>query len=214
MNTQLFYAHSSARTNAQQAESKIQSCSMNVDAENTIMATDNVDHDVDALQLAREELFGYLKLIQNSPPVTLSKTKQMIGLVKKMLDEVNNLHILDYEFTLGLRAYESYLSKKKSFLSPKKKNKRRKQNSGFDIDLNVHPSEYEPCRLQYLNKRGRLRSNNASSIALEVQQSTSMDHSIQGLGQMQIDSSFPILSVDCKTWGEASSSTIHGKGTP
>ena len=40
------------------------------------MATDNVDHDVDALQLSREDLFGYLELIQNSPPVTLSKNEK------------------------------------------------------------------------------------------------------------------------------------------
>ena len=30
-----------------------------VDAENILMATDNVDHDVDALQLSIEKLFGY-----------------------------------------------------------------------------------------------------------------------------------------------------------
>ena len=45
----------------------------------------------------------------------------MIVLVKKMLDEANNLQILDYDFTLGLGAYESYLKRKKSFLSPKNK---------------------------------------------------------------------------------------------
>ena len=68
----------------------------------------------------------------------------MIGLVRKMLDEANNLHILDYEFTLGLGVYDSCLKRKKSFLSPKNKNKRRKQNSNLDIDLNMHPSEYTP----------------------------------------------------------------------
>ena len=31
----------------------------NVDVENTIMDTDNVDHDVDALQLSRKKLFVY-----------------------------------------------------------------------------------------------------------------------------------------------------------
>ena len=57
--------------------------SHDADAENFLMAIDNVDHDVDALQLSREELFGYFQLIQNRTPVTLSKNKQMIGLVKK-----------------------------------------------------------------------------------------------------------------------------------
>ena len=89
-----------------------------VDVENTIMDTNSVDDDVDALQLAREELYGLFRLIQNSPPVTLRKTEQMIGLVRKMLDEANNLHILDYDFTLGLGAYESSLKRKKIFLSP------------------------------------------------------------------------------------------------
>ena len=89
----------------------------------------------------------------------------MIGLVIKMLDEANNLHIFDYYFTLGLGAYESSLKMKKRFLSPIQENKRRKQNSNLDIDLNVHPSEYEPYQFQYLNKRGRSQSNNASCIA-------------------------------------------------
>lgn len=156
--------------------------SHDVDAENTIMATNNVDNDVDALQLARQELFGYIQLIQNNPPVTLSKTEQMIGLVKRMLDEASNLSLLDYDFTLGLGAYESSLKRKKSFLSPKKKNKGRKQNSGLDIDLNVHTLEYEPYQFRYLKKRGRTQSKNASSIDLEA---TSMDHSIEGLAQLQ-----------------------------
>ena len=67
-------------------------------------------------------------------------------------------------FSLGLGAYESSLKRKKSFLSPKKKNKEIKQNSGLDIDMNVHPFEYEPYQLQYLNKQGRPQSDNASSI--------------------------------------------------
>jgi hypothetical protein len=84
----------------------------------------------------------------------LNKTKQLIGLVKKMLDEANNLHIMDYDFTLGLGAFESSLKRKKSFLSPKKKNKRRKQSDRLEIDLNVPACEYEPFQFQYLNKRG------------------------------------------------------------
>ena len=68
----------------------------------------------------------------------------MIGLVRKMLDEAINLHILKSDFTIGMGAYGSYLKRKKSSLIPKKKNKRRKQNSNLDIDLNMHPSEYTP----------------------------------------------------------------------
>ena len=97
-----------------------------VDDENIFMATDNVDHDLDALQLSREELFGYFQLIQNITHVTLSKNEHMISLAKKMLDESNDIHKLDYEFTLGLGAYESSLKRKKSFPSPKKKNKQKK----------------------------------------------------------------------------------------
>ena len=124
---------------------------INVEVENldenantTVTSTDNVDLDDEALKLAREELFGYLQLLQNSPPATLSKTKQLVGPVKKMLDEANNLQIMDYDFTLGLGALESSLKRKKSFLSPKKKRKRGKRSSELEIDLNVHPSEYEP----------------------------------------------------------------------
>ena len=43
--------------------------------ENIFIATENVYHDVDALKLSREELFGYFQLIQNNPPVTLSKNE-------------------------------------------------------------------------------------------------------------------------------------------
>ena len=50
----------------------------------------------------------------------------MIGLVIKMLDEENNLHIFDYYFTLGLGAYESSLERKKIFLSPKNKKQKNK----------------------------------------------------------------------------------------
>lgn len=65
------------------------------------MAIDSVDVDVEALHLARKELFNYLQLIQNNPRTTLSKTKQLIDMVKKMLDEANNLHIMDFDFTVG-----------------------------------------------------------------------------------------------------------------
>lgn len=93
----------------------------------------------------------------------MSKTKQLIDLAKKFVDDVNDLHIMDYDFTLGLGAYESSLKRKKSFLSPKNKNKRSKKNASLDIDLNVPASEDEPFQFQHLNKRGRPRSNNSSS---------------------------------------------------
>lgn len=56
------------------------------------------------------------------------------------MDDANDLHIMDYDFTLGLGAYESSLKRKKSFLSPIKKNK---QSGSLEIDLGVLASEYE-----------------------------------------------------------------------
>jgi hypothetical protein len=53
----------------------------------------------------------------------LRKTKQLIDLIKKMMDDANNTHIMDYDFTLGLGAFESSLKRKKSFLIHKKRNK-------------------------------------------------------------------------------------------
>jgi hypothetical protein len=56
-------------------ELNIEAPSLDADASTTIMARDNVDQDVEGLQLAREELFGYLEFLQNSPPTTLSKNE-------------------------------------------------------------------------------------------------------------------------------------------
>ena len=61
-------------------------------------------------------------------------------MVKKMLEEANNSHIMDFDFMVGLNALKSSLKMKKSFLSPTKKQRRKKQNSGLKIDLNVHAS--------------------------------------------------------------------------
>ena len=47
--------------------------SHDVDVENIVMAIDIVDDDVDAPQLAREDLYGFFQLIQNNPLVTLRK---------------------------------------------------------------------------------------------------------------------------------------------
>ena len=41
----------------------IEAPSLDLDANTTIMARDNVDKDVEGFQLAREELFGYLELL-------------------------------------------------------------------------------------------------------------------------------------------------------
>ena len=125
------------------------------------MATNNVDLDVEGLKLVRDELFGYLYILKDGPPATLRKTEQLVDLVKQRLDEDNNLHIMDFDFTLGLGDFESSLKTKKSFLIPKNKGKRIKQTGGFEIDLNVHASEYEPFEFRYLNKQGHPRSNNA-----------------------------------------------------
>jgi len=84
-----------------------------------------------------------------------------------MMDDANDLHIMDYEFTLGLGSYETCLKRKKSFLSPKNKNKRGKQSGSLEIDFNVPASEYEPFLFQHLNKHGCPHSNNASSVVLD-----------------------------------------------
>ena len=82
-------------------------------------------------------------------------------MVKKMLDESNNLHIMDFDYTVGLDALDSSLKRKKSFLRPTKKQRREKQNNGFKIDLNIHASKFEPFQFQYLKERGRPRAKNA-----------------------------------------------------
>jgi hypothetical protein len=104
-------------------EISIEAPNVDVDASKTIISRGNVDLDVEGLNLVRDELFGYLDFLRNSPRATLRKTKQLIDLIKKMMDDANNLHIMDYDFTLGLGAFESSLKRKKSFLIPKKRNK-------------------------------------------------------------------------------------------
>jgi hypothetical protein len=112
----------------------IEALSLDLDDNTTIMARDNVDQDVEGLQLAREDLFGYLELLRNNPLVTLSKTQQLIGLVKRMLDDANNLDIMDYDLTLGLGDLETSLKTKKRFFSPKKKNKRSNRSGRLETD--------------------------------------------------------------------------------
>ena len=87
-------------------------------------------------------MFGYLNLLKNNHPSTLTKVEKFVGLVKKLLDKANNLHIMDFDFTIGLGAFRSSLKRKKSFLSPPKKGKRIKKISGLEFDLNIHASEY------------------------------------------------------------------------
>ena len=117
-----------------------------------LVATDSVDADLEALHFTREELFRYFLLIQNSPPTTLTKTKQLTGMVKKMLEESNKKHLMDFEFTVGVDALDTSLKRKKSFLSPKNKHRRKKQHIGMEIDLNVPALEEEPFQIHYLNK--------------------------------------------------------------
>ena len=62
------------------------------------MDSRNVDVNVEEIKMAKEELFGYLDLVRNSPLATLTKIEQLIALVKKLLDDANNIHIMDYEF--------------------------------------------------------------------------------------------------------------------
>ena len=126
------------------------------------MANENVDQDIEAFRLVNEEYNGYVDMLQNNCPPTLSDAQKMVGLLKKLLEEANN-QLMDFEFPLGPNASETSLKWKKSFLSPKNK-RRRRQNSGMEIDLNVHPPEFEPFQFASLNRRGRPRSNNASPI--------------------------------------------------
>jgi hypothetical protein len=68
----------------------------------------------------------------------------MVDLIKRMMDEANNRHILDFNFTLGLSDFESSLKRKKSSLNPTYKRRINKRNKVLEIDLNVHSYEYEP----------------------------------------------------------------------
>ena len=133
------------------SEINIETQSHDIDVDATPMGTNIVDADVGALHLVNEELFRRMHFILDNPPTTLTKANQLLSLVKKMMDEANNLHIMDFDFTPGLGSLDSSLKRKKSFLSPTKK-QRNKKNNGLEIDLNVHPSEYEPFEFQYLNR--------------------------------------------------------------
>jgi len=135
-----------------------------VDVDATLMATNIIDADVEALHLAREELFSHAHLILDNPPTTFTKTNQLTGMLKKMLDEANNLHVMDFDFTPGLGSLDLSLNRKKIFLSPTKKRRSNRKNNGLAIDLNVDPSEYEPFEFRYLNKRGCHQSSNSLSM--------------------------------------------------
>ena len=129
-----------------------QNCDENADM--TLIPTDIVDADVEELHMAREEVFRKLQFLLNNPPITLCKMNQLNGLLDNFLDD-------DFDFTPSLGALDSSLKRKKRFLSRAKRKTRSKQNSGLEIDLNVHASEYEPFEFRYLNKQGHPRSNNA-----------------------------------------------------
>ena len=58
-------------------------------------------------------------------------------MVKKKLEEDNKQHLMDFEFTVGVDALDMSLKRKKSFLSPKNKQRRNKNHSGMEIYLNV-----------------------------------------------------------------------------
>ena len=78
-----------------------------------------------------------------------------------MFNEANNRHMFDFNFTLGIRTFKSFLKKKKSFLVPTNKRRRSEQNRGLEIDLKVHPSKYEPFEFTSVHKRGIPCSSNA-----------------------------------------------------
>jgi hypothetical protein len=78
-----------------------------------------------------------------------------------MFDDANNLDIMDYDFTLGLGAFETSFKRKKRFIIPKEKNKRSNISDRLETDSS---SEYEQFHFPHLNKRGRPHAKNASSI--------------------------------------------------
>ena len=91
------------------------------------------DDNVEELGVLREELFGYIDLLRNSPPSTAKNKKKLIDLAKKIVDDANNINIRDHDFTVDLGAYESSLKRKKSFLSPKKKKIREKKVASWKL---------------------------------------------------------------------------------
>jgi hypothetical protein len=93
---------------------------IDVNADTTLMDIDITDADVEAHHLANEKLFSKLELIQNNIPTSLSKKNQLIGLVDKLLEDANNLHIMDCDFIAGSNSLDSSLKRKKRFLSPTK----------------------------------------------------------------------------------------------
>ena len=72
-----------------------------------------------------------------------------------MLEEANKQHLMDFEFIVGVDTLDMSLKRKKSFLSPKNKQRRKKQHSGMEIDLNFLALEEEPFHFHYFNRRGR-----------------------------------------------------------
>lgn len=163
--------------------------------------------DAETLHLAREELFSYTRLIFDNPPTTLAKTIQLTSMLKKMLDEANNLHVIDFDFTPGLGSLDPSLKRKKSFFSPTKKRRSNRKNSGLETDLNVDPSEYEPFESRYLNKRGRHRSNNVVSMVPAMQQSPTVAIT-QDQREMQDHPTLPAMPGNYRISGEVSSSTM------
>ena len=109
-----------------------QNCDEN--ANMTLIPTDIVDADVEELHMAREEVLRKRQFLLNNPPTTLCKMNRLNGLLDNFLDD-------DFDFTTSLGALDSSLKRKKSFLSPAKKKRRSKQNSGLEIDFNVHASK-------------------------------------------------------------------------
>ena len=102
-------------------EISIAAQNLDVNANMTLLDNDIIDADAEEQHLANENLISKLQLIQNNIPTSASKKNQLIGLVDKLLEDANNLHLMDFDFTVGLDALNSSLKRKKSFLSPKKK---------------------------------------------------------------------------------------------
>ena len=140
----LFGQDAMANTLNDSPEISIESQIRDENIDMTLMPIDTIDVDAEALHMAREELLRNMEFFKSNPPTSLIK-------INKLNSFLNNFWDHDFDFTPSLGALDSSLKRKKSFLSPTKK-QMSKKNNGLGIDLNVHPSEYEPFEFQYLNR--------------------------------------------------------------
>jgi hypothetical protein len=73
-------------------ESRIETKTFEENANKNPMVNESVEQDV-GIQLDREELYGYLYFLGNNSPTIRSKTQQLVGLDKRMLDDTTNKYL-------------------------------------------------------------------------------------------------------------------------